>query len=55
MRRPKLVVPYILTLVAVVVCVDILFFSHQLLPRLVANIGMVVVFATFFLRFLKRR
>jgi hypothetical protein len=41
-------------LVAVVVGVDILFFRHQLWQRPIANIGFVVVFAAFYLRFLKR-
>jgi hypothetical protein len=54
MRRPAAVLLYVLALVAVVVGVDILFFRHQFWERLIANVGIVVVFAAFYLRFLKR-
>jgi membrane protein implicated in regulation of membrane protease activity len=49
------VVLYVLALVAVVVGVDILFFRHQFWERLVANVGIVVLFGMFYLRFVKRR
>ena len=45
---------YVLALVAVVVGVDILFFRHHFWERLIVNIGIVLVFAAFGLRFLKR-
>ena len=45
---------YVLALVAVVVGVDILFFRHHLWERLIVNVGIVLVFAAFGLRFLKR-
>ena len=45
---------YALALVAVVVGVDVLFFRHQFWPRLLVNIGIVLVFGGFYLRFLKR-
>ena len=48
------VVLYILLLIAVVVSVDLLFFRHQFWERLIANIGIVLVFAAFYLRFLKK-
>jgi hypothetical protein len=54
MRRPSAVVLYVLALVAVVVCVDILFFRHHFWDRLIVNVGIVVVFAAFYFRFLKR-
>ena len=54
MRRPVAVVLYVLALVAVVVSVDILFFRHHFWERLVVNVGIVVVFAAFYWRFLKR-
>jgi predicted cobalt transporter CbtA len=44
---------YVLALVAVVVGVDILFFRHQFWPRLIANVGIVLVFGAFYFRFLK--
>ena len=45
---------YVLALVAVVVGVDVLFFRNQFWARLIANVGIVLVFAAFYLRFLKR-
>ena len=41
-------------LIAVVVGVDALFFRHHFWERLIANVGIVLVFAAFCLRFLKR-
>lgn len=54
MGRPAVVALYVLALVAVIVGVDILFFRNQFWPRLIANVGIVLVFAAFYLRFLKR-
>jgi hypothetical protein len=54
MGRPAAVVLYVLALVAVIVGVDILFFRHYFWARLLVNIGIVLVFAAFYLRFLKR-
>jgi hypothetical protein len=54
MGRQAAVGLYVLALVAVVVGVDILFFRHELWERLIVNIGIVLVFAAFYLRFLKR-
>jgi hypothetical protein len=45
---------YALVLVAVVVSVDVLFFRHHFAERLAANIGIVLVFAAFYFRFLRR-
>ena len=53
MRRQAAIVLYVLTLVAVVVGVDVLFFRHHFLERLMVNIGIILVFAGFYLRFLK--
>jgi hypothetical protein len=53
-RRQAVTVLYVLAMVAVVVGVDVLFLRHQFWPRLIANIGIVVVFAAFYFRFLKR-
>jgi hypothetical protein len=41
------VVLYVLALVAVVVGVDVLFFKHHFWPRLMVNVGIVLVFAAF--------
>jgi hypothetical protein len=38
-----------------VVVVDILFFKHHFLPRLLVNIGIVLVFGTVYVVFLNRR
>jgi hypothetical protein len=54
MGRQPGVVLYVLALVAVVVGVDVLFFRHRFLERLMVNVGIVLVFAAFYLRFLKR-
>jgi hypothetical protein len=48
------IVLYIVLLIAVVVSVDLLFFRHHFWERLIANIGIVLVFAAFYLRFLKK-
>ena len=45
---------YVLAMVGIVVGADILFFRHQFWPRLLVNIGIVLVFVAFYLRFLKR-
>jgi Mn2+/Fe2+ NRAMP family transporter len=47
------VVLYVVVLIAVVVSVDLLFFKHRFWERLIVNIGIVLVFAAFYLRFLK--
>jgi hypothetical protein len=52
--RQAVAVLYVLAMVGVVVAVDVLFFRHQFWPRLIANVGIVLVFAAFYLRFLKR-
>ena len=54
MRRQAAIVLYVLALVAVVVTVDVLFFKHHFWERLIVNVGIVLVFAAFGLRFLKR-
>ncbi len=41
----------VLTLVAAVVAVDVLFFRHHFWERLAANVGIVLAFAAFYLRF----
>jgi len=53
MTRNTSVVLYIVVLIAIVVSVDFLFFRNRFWERLMANIGIVLVFAAFYLRFLK--
>ena len=56
MGRQASVVLYVLGLVAVIVGVDLLFFRQRAWTweRLMANVGIVLVFGAFYLRFLKR-
>jgi hypothetical protein len=54
MGRSAGVALYVIALAAVVVCVDVLFFRHRFWERLMVNVGIVLVFAAFYLRFLKR-
>jgi type IV secretory pathway VirB2 component (pilin) len=54
MGRQAAVVLYALALIAVVVGVDLLFFRNRFWERLMVNVGIVLVFAAFYLRFLKR-
>ena len=54
MGRQAVVALYVLALAAVVVGVDILFFRHHFWERLIVNVGIVLVFAAFYWRFLKR-
>ena len=42
-----------LAMVAIVIFVDLLFFRNHVWLRLIVNAGIVLVFAAFYLRFLK--
>ena len=53
MTRNMSVVLYVVVLIAIVVSVDLLFFKNRFWERLMVNIGIVLVFAAFYLRFLK--
>jgi hypothetical protein len=53
MTRNISFVLYALLMVATVVGLDLLFFRNRIWERLMVNIGIVLVFAAFFLRFLK--
>ncbi|MEW1952380.1 hypothetical protein [Terrabacter sp. NPDC080008] len=54
MARSWLGVLYGVVMVAVVVTVDVLFFRDHGWERLMANVGIVLVFGAFYLRFLYR-
>jgi hypothetical protein len=54
MGRQVAIVLYVVVMVAVIVGVDFVFFRHRFLERLTVNIGIVFVFAAFYLRFLRR-
>ena len=53
MTRNMSVVFYIVVLIVIIISVDLLFFKHQFWERLIVNISIVLVFAAFYLRFLK--
>ena len=55
MGRQAAIVLYVLALVAVVTGVDVLFFRNRFWERLMVNVGIVLVFGAFYLRFLKRQ
>lgn len=52
--RTMMLALYVLVLIAVVVGVDVLFFKDRFWERLMANIGIVLLFMAFYLRFLTR-
>jgi hypothetical protein len=54
MNRQVIAVLYVVAMAAVIVGVDFAFFRNRFWERLIVNIGIVLVFATFYLRFLRR-
>lgn len=54
MGRQAATVLYVLVMVGIVVGVDVLFFRDRFWERLIANVGIVLVFVAFYWRFLKR-
>ena len=54
MQKQAITVLYVLLWVAVIVAVDVLFFRNRFWERLMVNIGIVLVFIAFYLRFFKR-
>lgn len=52
-RRP-IGVLFVLAMIAAVVGVDVLCFRHHFWERLIANVGIVLIFGAVYLRFLKR-
>jgi hypothetical protein len=51
MGRTAAVVLWVVAMAAVIVALDVLFFRHHLWPRLMVNVGVVLVFGAFYLRF----
>jgi hypothetical protein len=51
MTRNMLGALYAVAMIAVIVSLDLLFFRHRIWERLIANVGVVLVFAAFYLRF----
>jgi len=54
MGRQVAIVLYVLAMAAVIAGLDIVFFRNRFWERVTANIGIVLVFAAFYLRFLRR-
>jgi hypothetical protein len=54
MGRQVAIVVYVVTMAAVIVGVDFAFFRNRFSERLMVNIGIVLVFAAFYARFLRR-
>lgn len=54
MEKNLTIVIFILLMVATIVAVDILFFRHRFLARLIANIAIVLIFITSYFAFLNR-
>jgi hypothetical protein len=54
MSGPIAAVLYVAVMVAVIVGVDIAFFKHHFWQRLAVDIGIVLVFAAFYIRFIGR-
>ena len=52
MDRRIAAVLYVLSTAAVIIGVDFVFFRNQFWGRLIVNIGIVLVFGAFYLRFL---
>ena len=53
MGRGTIIVLYVVLMAAIVVAVDLLFFRNRFWERLIVNIGIILVFAAFYLRFLQ--
>jgi len=55
MSRQIVATLYVAVMIAVIVGVDVVFFRNRFWERLVANVGIVLVFVAFYLTFLKRQ
>lgn len=53
MSKPVAGVLYAVAMVAVIVGMDVMFFRNRFWERLMMNIGVVLVFGAFYLRFLR--
>jgi len=54
MRSQTTTALYVLLMAAVIIAIDFLFFKNRFWERLTVNVGIVLVFAAFYFRFLKR-
>lgn len=53
MTRSMVALPYVLAMIALIVVLDVLIFRNAFWERLMVNIGIVLVFVAFYLRFFK--
>lgn len=53
MTKTMIAVPYVVAMIALIVTVDAFFFRNHLWERLMVNVGIVLVFAAFYLRFFR--
>lgn len=53
MGTKAIAIAYVVLMAAIIVAVDFQFFRNRFWERLIVNIGIVLVFAAFYLRFLK--
>jgi hypothetical protein len=54
MGRQMTTALYVILMAAVIIAIDFLFFKNRFWERLMVNVGIVLVFAAFYFRFLKR-
>ena len=54
MRSQTATAVYVVLMAAAIVGIDLLFFKNRFWERLTVNVGIVLVFAAFYFRFLKR-
>jgi hypothetical protein len=54
-RNQTATVLYVVVMVAVIVAIDVAFFRDRFWERLTVNVGIILVFAAFYFRFLKGR
>lgn len=55
MAKPSVWVPYLVAMIVVIIGADLLFFRQRqyTLERLLVNVGVVLVFVAFYLRFVR--
>jgi len=54
MGRQTITALYVLVMAAIIIGVDVAFFRGRFWERLLANIGVVAIFAAFYMRFIRR-
>ena len=54
MGKQVTVVLYVVAMIAVIIGIDFMFFRNRFWERLIVNIGIVLVFGAFYLRFVGR-